>query len=191
LSDDAVPSGGRNECRHGRTRSRAARGFPRDGARDHRLLVALAGCRDRLDRGLGGPAPVRPGLGDDGRHPGRAHVHLFSACRTSPYRAFRARPWRRPAYRGRGAGWPGCSGCCFSSRPSSASSTRRTRSPGFLTKDIGPPTALIMQRIAAAEEPPEPQSDEALAEIDRVILRDHGRASRRGDAHVGSSDAVL
>jgi PPOX class probable F420-dependent enzyme len=40
----------------------------------------------------------------------------------------------------------------------------------IVTKGIGPPTALIMQRIAAAEELPEPQSDEALAEIDRVIL---------------------
>ncbi len=40
----------------------------------------------------------------------------------------------------------------------------------IVTKGIGPPTALIMQRIAAAEEPPEHQSDEALAEIDRVIL---------------------
>jgi PPOX class probable F420-dependent enzyme len=40
----------------------------------------------------------------------------------------------------------------------------------IVTKDIGPPTAEIMQRIADAEEPPEPQSDEALAEIDRVIL---------------------
>jgi PPOX class probable F420-dependent enzyme len=40
----------------------------------------------------------------------------------------------------------------------------------IVAKDIGPPTAEIMQRIADAEEPPEPQSDEALAEIDRVIL---------------------
>jgi PPOX class probable F420-dependent enzyme len=40
----------------------------------------------------------------------------------------------------------------------------------ILTKDIGPPTALIMQRVVNAEERPEPQSDEALAEIDRVIL---------------------
>jgi PPOX class probable F420-dependent enzyme len=40
----------------------------------------------------------------------------------------------------------------------------------IVTKDIGPPTALIMQRIAGTEEPPEPQSDEALSEIDRVIL---------------------
>jgi PPOX class probable F420-dependent enzyme len=40
----------------------------------------------------------------------------------------------------------------------------------ILTEDIGPSTALIAQRIAGTDEPPEPQSDEALAEIDRVIL---------------------
>jgi PPOX class probable F420-dependent enzyme len=41
----------------------------------------------------------------------------------------------------------------------------------ILTKDIGPPTALIMQRIADLPEPPEPQSDAALAEIGRVVMR--------------------
>jgi PPOX class probable F420-dependent enzyme len=40
----------------------------------------------------------------------------------------------------------------------------------ILTKDIGRPTALIVQRIAGSEELPEVQSDEALAEVDRVIL---------------------
>jgi PPOX class probable F420-dependent enzyme len=40
----------------------------------------------------------------------------------------------------------------------------------ILTTDIGRPTALVMQRIADLPEPPEPQSDEALAAIDRVIL---------------------
>jgi PPOX class probable F420-dependent enzyme len=40
----------------------------------------------------------------------------------------------------------------------------------ILTEDIGQPTARIMQRIAGMDGPPEPQSDEALAEIDRVIL---------------------
>lgn len=40
----------------------------------------------------------------------------------------------------------------------------------ILTKDIGPPTALIMQRIAGTDELPEAQSDEALAAVDRVIL---------------------
>jgi PPOX class probable F420-dependent enzyme len=41
----------------------------------------------------------------------------------------------------------------------------------ILTKDIGPPTALVMQRIAGLPEPPEPQTDEALAAVGRVILR--------------------
>ena len=40
----------------------------------------------------------------------------------------------------------------------------------ILTKDIGPATASIMQRIAGMPEPPEPQSDDALAKVDRVIL---------------------
>jgi PPOX class probable F420-dependent enzyme len=40
----------------------------------------------------------------------------------------------------------------------------------ILTKDIGPPTALIIQRIAGTHELPEAQSDEALAAVDRVIL---------------------
>jgi PPOX class probable F420-dependent enzyme len=41
----------------------------------------------------------------------------------------------------------------------------------ILTKDIGPPTALIMQRVADLPEPPEPQSDQALAEVGRVVMR--------------------
>jgi PPOX class probable F420-dependent enzyme len=40
----------------------------------------------------------------------------------------------------------------------------------ILTKDIGPSTARIMQRIAETEEVPDVQTDEALAAIDRVIL---------------------
>jgi PPOX class probable F420-dependent enzyme len=40
----------------------------------------------------------------------------------------------------------------------------------ILTKDIGPATASIMQRIADMPEPPEPQTDEALASVDRVVL---------------------
>jgi PPOX class probable F420-dependent enzyme len=41
----------------------------------------------------------------------------------------------------------------------------------IVTKDIGPPTAAVMQRIADLPEPPEPQTDEALAEVGRVVLR--------------------
>ena len=40
----------------------------------------------------------------------------------------------------------------------------------ILTKDIGAATAAVMQRIAGMDEPPEPQTDEALAAVDRVIL---------------------
>lgn len=40
----------------------------------------------------------------------------------------------------------------------------------IVTKGIGPATAAIMQRIAGTSERPEPQSDEALAAIDRVVL---------------------
>jgi PPOX class probable F420-dependent enzyme len=40
----------------------------------------------------------------------------------------------------------------------------------ILTDDIGPATAAVMQRIAGLAEPPDAQSDEALAAIDRVIL---------------------
>jgi len=62
-----------------------------------------------------------------------------------------------------------------------ASLSVRTDSPPFpsatlsgpaeiLTEGIGPPTAAIMQRITGASEPPEPQTDEALAAVGRVIL---------------------
>jgi hypothetical protein len=40
----------------------------------------------------------------------------------------------------------------------------------ILTENIGAATAAIMQRIANTAEPPEPTSDEALAEVGRVIL---------------------
>jgi PPOX class probable F420-dependent enzyme len=40
----------------------------------------------------------------------------------------------------------------------------------ILTKDIGEPSARIAQRMSGTAEPPEPMTDEALAEIGRVIL---------------------
>ncbi len=40
----------------------------------------------------------------------------------------------------------------------------------ILTADIGIPTARIMQRITRATDPPEPLTDEALADAGRVIL---------------------
>jgi PPOX class probable F420-dependent enzyme len=40
----------------------------------------------------------------------------------------------------------------------------------IVTEEIGEPTARIMQRISGAGEPPEAMSDEALADLGRVIL---------------------
>lgn len=40
----------------------------------------------------------------------------------------------------------------------------------ILSEGIGPATAAIMQRIGGMPEPPEPQTDDALAAIYRVIL---------------------
>jgi PPOX class probable F420-dependent enzyme len=41
----------------------------------------------------------------------------------------------------------------------------------IITQDIGRATAAVAQRMMGAESPPEAQSDEALAAVDRVILR--------------------
>lgn len=38
------------------------------------------------------------------------------------------------------------------------------------TSDIGEPTALVMARIAGTPTPPEPQTDEALADAGRVLI---------------------
>jgi PPOX class probable F420-dependent enzyme len=40
----------------------------------------------------------------------------------------------------------------------------------ILTEDIGVPTAMIAQRMTGDPEQPEPMSDEALAEVGRVVL---------------------
>jgi PPOX class probable F420-dependent enzyme len=40
----------------------------------------------------------------------------------------------------------------------------------ILTEDVGPSTALIAQRMTGSAEPPEPVSEEALAEAGRVVL---------------------
>jgi hypothetical protein len=40
----------------------------------------------------------------------------------------------------------------------------------ILTTDIGPASAQIAQRFIGSDEPPEAQSDEALAAVGRVIL---------------------
>ena len=40
----------------------------------------------------------------------------------------------------------------------------------ILTNDIGVPTARIAQRLTGADEPPKPLTDEALAEVGRVLI---------------------
>ena len=40
----------------------------------------------------------------------------------------------------------------------------------ILTEGIGPATAAVMHRITGAAEPPEPMTDQALAEVGRVVL---------------------
>jgi PPOX class probable F420-dependent enzyme len=41
----------------------------------------------------------------------------------------------------------------------------------IITKNIGPPTATIAQRVTGAAELPEPQSDDDLAAIGRVVMK--------------------
>ena len=40
----------------------------------------------------------------------------------------------------------------------------------IVTNDIGAPTARIARRVSDASEPPEPLSDDALAEVGRVLI---------------------
>jgi PPOX class probable F420-dependent enzyme len=67
----------------------------------------------------------------------------------------------------RRSGW--ASLCVMGHEPPHASATLSGPAE-ILTENIGTATAAIMQRITRAAEPPEPMSDEALAEIGRVIL---------------------
>jgi PPOX class probable F420-dependent enzyme len=59
--------------------------------------------------------------------------------------------------------------CVIGHQPPYASATFSGQAE-VLTHDIGRPTAAIAQRMTQASEPPEPQTDEALAAIDRVVL---------------------
>lgn len=67
----------------------------------------------------------------------------------------------------RRSGW--ASLCVMGHEPPYPSATF-SGSAEILTENIGVPTARIMQRIAGSDEPPEPMSDEQLAEVGRVIL---------------------
>ena len=64
-------------------------------------------------------------------------------------------------------GW--ASVCVIGHEPPYPSATF-SGSAEILTEDIGGPTARIAPRITGAAEPPEPLTDEALAEAGRVVL---------------------
>ncbi len=70
----------------------------------------------------------------------------------------------------RRSGW--ASLCVMGHEPPYASATF-SGGAEILTEDIGPATAKIMQRIARSAEPPEPMTDEALAEAGRIVLAIH------------------
>lgn len=67
----------------------------------------------------------------------------------------------------RRSGW--ASLCVMGHEPPFPSATF-SGSAEILTEAIGPPTAMIAQRITGAGERPEPMSDEALAAVGRVVL---------------------
>jgi len=70
----------------------------------------------------------------------------------------------------RRSGW--ASLCVMGHEPPFPSATLSGKAE-ILAEDIGPPTAKIMQRITGAAEPPEPMTDEALAQAARVVLAIH------------------
>ena len=74
---------------------------------------------------------------------------------------------RLKAREARRSGW--ASLCVMGHQPPYPSATF-SGAAEILTQDIGPPTAKIMQRITQAPEPPEPMTDEALAQAGRVVL---------------------
>jgi PPOX class probable F420-dependent enzyme len=74
---------------------------------------------------------------------------------------------RLKAREARRSGW--ASLCVMGHEPPYPSATF-SGAAEILTEHIGPPTAKIMQRITQAAEPPEPMTDEALAQAGRVVL---------------------
>ena len=67
----------------------------------------------------------------------------------------------------RRSGW--ASLCVMGHEPPYPSATFSGRAE-ILTQDIGPPTAKLVQRISGAAEPPKPMTDDALADLGRVVI---------------------
>jgi PPOX class probable F420-dependent enzyme len=66
------------------------------------------------------------------------------------------------------AGW--ASLCVMGHEPPYPSAVFSGRAE-ILTRNIGAATAGVMQKITGSADPPEPQTDEALAAVDRVVMR--------------------
>lgn len=74
---------------------------------------------------------------------------------------------RHKARDARRTGW--ASLCVMGHAPPYPSATFSGRAE-IITQNIGPLTAAIAQRMTGAQEPPEPMSDETLAQAGRVLL---------------------
>jgi PPOX class probable F420-dependent enzyme len=66
------------------------------------------------------------------------------------------------------SGW--ASLCVMGHEPPYPSAVFSGRSQ-ILTEDIGAPTAAVMQKITGSNEPPEAQTDDALAALGRVVMK--------------------
>jgi PPOX class probable F420-dependent enzyme len=116
--------------------------------------------RDFLDTN---PVGVLATLSEDGK----ARQSLVYFIRDGERLLVSTLAGRRKAEDVRRDGW---ASLCVMGHESPFPSATLSGSARILTENIGAPTALIMQRITAADVPPEPMSDEALAEAGRVIL---------------------
>jgi PPOX class probable F420-dependent enzyme len=98
---------------------------------------------------------------------GRVHQSVVYFARRGDRLWVSTEGGRHKAQDVRRSGW--ASLCVSACEPPFASATVSGRAE-ILTEEIGEPTAAVMQRIAGLDEPPEPQTDAALAAVGRVIL---------------------
>lgn len=73
-------------------------------------------------------------------------------------------------HKGRDVAATGWASLCVMGHDRPFPSATFTGTATILTDGIGSATAAIAQRMTGAEQPPEPQSDQALAEVGRVLI---------------------
>jgi PPOX class probable F420-dependent enzyme len=98
---------------------------------------------------------------------GRPRQSLVYFCRDGDRLLISTLTDRLKARDVRRSGW---ASVCVMGHESPYPSATLSGAAEILTENVGAATAAIMQRIANTAEPPEPISDEALAELGRVIL---------------------